>query len=101
MGVSQNLILAVEIGDIVPKRRKIRELQAEIDKLKKELAACRKGLQKGGLLYWMWRRRNLDDQIKVLQEEKDKLVADLKECKAQKGGTRRRKYLKGRRTLKA
>ena len=92
----------VEVQDLVTKKRNLKKLQAEIETLKKELVACRKGLQKGGLLYWLWRRNNLDNQIKALEEEKAKLLADLKECKGQKGGTRRRrKCLKGRRTLKA
>lgn len=92
----------VEVQDLVTKKRNLKKLKAEIETLKKELAACRKGLQKGGLLYWLWRRNNLDGQIKALQKEKDKILADLKECKSQKGGTRRRrKCLKVRRTLKA
>jgi hypothetical protein len=112
MGGVQSVERLAEMEDIVIKKRKLRDLGKEIEILKQELAACRNGVQAGGFLYWLWRRGNLDSQIKALEEEKARIEEELRICKNQAGGARqtkrqskrqskRQRHIKHRRTRKA
>jgi hypothetical protein len=109
MGGVQSIERLAEMEDIVIKKRKVRDLGKEIEILKQKLAACRNGVQVGGFLYWLWRRGNLDSQIKALEEEKARIEEELTICKNQAGGARRTKrqqtkkqrHIKHRRTRKA
>jgi hypothetical protein len=104
MGGVQSIERLAEMEDIVIKKRKVRDLGKEIEILKQKLAACRNGVQVGGFLYWLWRRGNLDSQIKALEEEKARIEEEINVCKNQAGGdrqTKKQRHIKHRRTRKA